>query len=557
MSFLVSAAYFVLLLGGLIFFHELGHFVVARLMGVHVLTFSIGFGPPIFRVKGRKPDGPAPPTEYVIAALPFGGYVRMLGDDPAEDMPDHLRSVSFNHKPVWRRFLIVRAGPVFNLVLPYFILFGGGLAQTHQGPSSVGMVDDSGPAAVAGVRSGDRISRIAGDPVSYWYQLQELISERPDEAVALEIVREGEAAPIGLEVTPARHREQLLPGLDVLTETGRIGIINSYLLPYVAVIEGSPAHVAGLRTGDLITSLAGRPIASHDALLAALDAAAGRPVVITWDHKTLRDDLKTTGEIVAGTQGSATLDAAGALPHRGLASLDCAVQEIWPESPADAIGLVAGDIILSLDDRPCRVWSFFHSSLAADRTSSHTLTWAHGELIRTASHDDWIGLISPDPKHHPDLKRETVGVRHLGGVYRSPEPIPIEGRLAYAIGYSIRETHDYIVKNFAAVVGLLRGKVPMSELSGPVGIAVLVSKTSEYGWSYFFSLMVWLSISLGLLNLLPIPILDGGHILFLGIEALRRRPVSLRTRQIASYVGMAFIILLMVVVVKFDLERRW
>ncbi len=556
MPFLESAAYFLLLLGGLIFFHELGHFVVARLMGVHVMTFSIGFGPPILRFKGRK-TGPAPPTEYVIAALPFGGYVRMLGDDPAEDLPDHLRTVSFNHKAVWRRFLIVAAGPVFNLVLPYFILFGSGIIQTHEGPSSVGMVDEIGPAGQAGLQPGDSVVSIDGDAVSYWYELQDIISARPEEHLTVEVLRDGHEGPVALEVTPRRHREQLMAGLDVTHETGRIGIVNSYLRPYVAVVAGSPAHAAGLRTGDQVTAVNGSALKTHDQLLQAIDASPGAPVTLSYSRHALREDIGTTGAATAGTEGEATIPATGTLKHRGVASLDCVVEDVWEGSPAETIGLVAGDVILALDDNTCRVWSFFHSRLSAERTTSHTLAWAHGDLIRTASHDDWIGLISPDPKRHPDLKQETVGVRQVRGIFRTPERIAITNRLGYAVSYSIFETHRSIVMNVATVVGLLRGAVPVSELSGPVGIAVLVSKTSEYGWGYFFQLMVWLSISLGLINLLPIPVLDGGHIMFLGIEAIRRRPVSLRTRQIATYIGLAFIILLMVAVIKFDIERPW
>lgn len=556
MPFLESAAYFLLLLGGLIFFHELGHFIVARLMGVHVMTFSIGFGPPILRLKGRT-RGPAPPTEYVIAALPFGGYVRMLGDDPAEDLPDHLRSVSFNHKAVWRRFLIVAAGPVFNLVLPYFILFGVGALQTHEGPSSVGMVDETGPAGQAGVRPGDTVVSIDGAAVSYWYELQDIISARPEERLTVEVLRAGHEGPVALEVTPERHREQLMAGLDVTHETGRVGIVNSYLRPYIAAVEGSPAWVAGLRTGDQVTAVGGAPIKTHDELLLAIEAAGGAEITLSYVRHAVRDDIATTGQVTAGTPGTATISGEGTLPHRGVASLDCVVADVWEGSPAATIGLLAGDIILSLDGGACRVWSFFHSRLSGDRTSSHTLTWAHGDLIRTASHDDWIGLIAPDPKRHPDLKQETVGVRQVRGVFRTPDPVEISSRLGYAVSYSIFETHRSIVMNVATVVGLLRGAVPVSELSGPVGIAVLVSKTSEYGWGYFFQLMVWLSISLGLINLLPIPVLDGGHIMFLGIEAVRRRPVSLRTRQIATYIGLAFIILLMVAVIKFDIERPW
>jgi regulator of sigma E protease len=111
--------------------------------------------------------------------------------------------------------------------------------------------------------------------------------------------------------------------------------------------------------------------------------------------------------------------------------------------------------------------------------------------------------------------------------------------------------------NLAAITGLFSGNVPLDELSGPIGIAHLAAKTVDYGWEYFFGLMVWLSVSLGLINLLPIPILDGGHVLFLAMEAVRRQPVSLRTRQLATYMGLAFIVVLMMFAIKNDIERPW
>jgi regulator of sigma E protease len=130
-------------------------------------------------------------------------------------------------------------------------------------------------------------------------------------------------------------------------------------------------------------------------------------------------------------------------------------------------------------------------------------------------------------------------------------------RWAYAGWSAVSRTHEALRLNLAAIAGLFSGKVPLDELSGPIGIAHLAARTTQYGWEYFFGLMVWLSISLGLINLLPIPILDGGHIAFLAMEAVRRQPVSLRTRQIATYMGLAFIVVLMVFVIKNDIERSW
>ena len=148
----MSAIYFLLLLGGLIFFHELGHFLVAKLSGVRVLTFSIGFGPALLRKKYGD-------TEYKLAAVPLGGYVRMHGDEPDSVVPEDEREFAFNYKPLWKRTLIVLAGPVFNLILPVVVFFFMFLTHTQLYPAYIGAVTEGGPAWHAGLRAGDTVTQ--------------------------------------------------------------------------------------------------------------------------------------------------------------------------------------------------------------------------------------------------------------------------------------------------------------------------------------------------------------------------------------------------------------
>ncbi|MGM0576623.1 MAG: site-2 protease family protein [Myxococcota bacterium] len=554
----MTVVYFILLLGGLIFFHELGHFLVARLMGVHVVTFSIGFGPTLFKIKGRQKREGVPPTEYVIAALPLGGYVRMLGDDPTEDLPDQMRGVSFNHKPVWRRFLIVAAGPVFNLVLPYLIYVGVGFGTAQLTPSWIGMVDADGPAATAGMKPGDRIVSIAGEDVDYWWQVRKLVSERPGETVTVEVARDGHDQPVALEMTTKSVREQLLPGLDAFDEEGRIGVAPVYVKPFVAVVEDSPLWEAGVRTGDRVAALDGEPVERLDQVLTRLDEAAA-PVRVDYVRYGFRASPDNPTDLVVAQPGSAEVPArdAGDIHARGAASHDCVVEEVLKNSPAEEIGLNVGDVVLSLDGAPCRNWGFLASSLKQAPDQHHSLTWAHGGEVRTESRETWIASVVDPAPTDPDRTVQAFGVRTRSGMYGIPDMIPNEHRASYALVQSVDRTHAAVRMNVLAIAGLFTGEVPMTELSGPVGIFQLTSQTSDRGWSHFFALMVWLSISLGLINLLPIPVLDGGHIVFLAIEAVRRRPVSLRTRQIATYVGLAIIILLMVIGFKNDLQRPW
>jgi regulator of sigma E protease len=247
---------------------------------------------------------------------------------------------------------------------------------------------------------------------------------------------------------------------------------------------------------------------------------------------------------------------AGQPLERGIASASCVTKAVMKGSRAEEIGLRKGDIIWSLDGRQCRHWGFLESTLGSDPETSHSLVWLRGDGEHTVERTDWISLVT-DKESRGDMQIRTFGLATHPPMSRALDAIPNEHRLSYAVTDSITRTHEVIRMNVAAITGLFSGKVPLTELSGPIGIAQMAARTTERGWGYFFSLMVWLSVSLGLLNLLPIPILDGGHILFLALEGIKRRPVSLRTRQIASYVGLAFIMMLFILAFKNDLERPW
>lgn len=547
--------YFILLLGGLIFFHELGHFLAARAMGVQVDTFSIGFGPTLFSFKGRRREG-LEPTEYVIALLPLGGYVKMLGDDPGEELPVQRLQVSFSHKKIWQRLVIVCAGPAFNLLLPYFIYLGMGLVLVDRVPSWIGMVDPVGAAAKAGLQAGDRVLAIDGEPITSWWQLRDQVSEHPATALKMTVEREGSDEPVDLELTPALVREELLPGIGIFNESGRIGVSPVFLRPFVMVREGSVAHAAGLRDGDLVRSVGGEHVLDYDALLAKLETAQGSSVSMVVERSTLADQP----DLLASTRSqevSVTIGPDAEDTWRGLGSWDCLVREVDRGSPADKLGLKPGDVVLALDEHPCRHWGFLAAALADDPDATHTITWASGGELRTAERHGWMDIVVRPIPGDADHQVRTFGVITELGRF-APPPMRIEGeRWAYATWSSVRRTHEAIRLNLAAITGLFSGDVPLDELSGPIGIAHLAAKTVDYGWEYFFGLMVWLSVSLGLINMLPIPILDGGHVMFLAMEAVRRQPVSLRTRQLATYMGLAFIVVLMMYVIKNDIERPW
>ncbi len=609
--------HFLLLLVPLVLFHELGHFVVARLMGVRVLSFSIGFGPVIAAWQRGH-------TEYAVRALPLGGFVRMLGEDPTAD-PDPTavpEPDAFNAKPVWRRALIVAAGPIANFILPVVILLVGSLMMDGQIISSrLGTVLPGGPAAEAGLRPGDQVVAVEGEEVGHFEDLRRTISARPGLPTRVEYLRHGERS--SLTLTPAVRRQVRLAQLGVVEEVGRIQVLPDAQASIVRVVPGSAAWRAGLRSGDRIVAVDTVPTPRWydvDAALVA-SAAAGRGSATLGVRRLIR----------RAPLAEDALNAAFEAPHAepvehlrlslaqfvsvegaGISGAQTLVGPVLSGSPAaTGAGLRSGDEILAVDGAPAdsflALLDLLHKAyddvLASQANqgldSEALLPLLRDALVRphllavrhTLEADEiaWLraafGGMDPAATAPPDwlpspgpawaaagyVDREaslSLGVE-LGASgrprlqfgasglqrYEPSERIPNPDRLLYAWQQSRDQMLEAMQVTLLTVAGLFRGRVPVKEVGGPIFMAQLAARTEDLGWGYFFKLMVWLSINLAILNLLPIPLVDGGHLLFLAIEAVKREPVSLRTRMIASYVGMSFIGLLFVVVMKNDVQR--
>lgn len=550
--------YIVLLLGGLIFFHELGHFVAARLMGIHVVVFSIGFGPALLRLRRRKKvadlrPGALPRMEVVLAALPFGGYVQLYGADPTEDVPEEHQAVSFGGKPVWRRLIVMAAGPAFNLLLPFFIYFVLTAGATQLQPSVVGMVDREGPAGEAGLEPGDRVVAIADEPVDYWWQLQDLISARPGQTFDIAVERRGERLewPVMAEVQPDPNFARI----GVRRDLGRVGIGAGYTLPFVSVLAGTPAASAGVRFYDRVLAVDGQPVERFHDLERLLAERRAHPTTLTILRGHPAVELRPDGFVAPSEELEIRMPPAERDAMRGLVSVDCVVSRVYQGSIAQEIGLAAGDLLLALGDRPCPDFVWLHTSMGAEGPE-RTLRWLHDGVPRQATRSSWISEVAVPHELQKDRTVAMFGVE-MWPVGESLAPVPNARPLRDAFGRSLSQGLHDMDLTFWSIVGLFRQKVAFKELSGPLGIAQLAAHAGRQGWSQFFWLMAFLSISLGLINLLPIPILDGGHLLFLSMEAVRRRPVSLRTRQVATYLGFAFIVLLMVLVIRNDVARIW
>jgi regulator of sigma E protease len=538
----MSAIYFILLLGGLIFIHELGHFLVAKACGVRVLTFSIGFGPALLKKQWGD-------TEYRLAAIPLGGYVRMHGDEPGQEVPAHERNVAFNYKPLWQRALIVLAGPVSNLILPFVVFFFMHLTYSELSPAYVGEVINGGPAWQAGIRPGDVIVKIDGDEIRYWWEMQDRINDSIGEELEVEVLRGGEVRKV--KVTPEEYLEVILPRVNLVERLGRIQVTQIFIEPVVGVDPNGRAYAAGLRNWDRVLRVDGTPIRAYAELERSLAEATG-PVTLDVVRE---DPYGTVGHALFNLLSpplSVTVPPGG--DDLGLWSAEMVVHKVDEGTPAAELGLQPGDHVLTMDGATFTFWGALEGTLADAVEGSHELTWFDGETVRKGT----FSLVPTTEKgeFNEDLQVVIFGA-HNHSRYGAPDPLPNDSRITFAARETWSATIGAYRLTFYSVAGLLVGKVPVSDMGGPILIYDMASKTEKHGWDFFFRLMALLSISLGVINLFPIPILDGGHLLFFSIEAIIRREVPIKIRQWAAYVGLFLILTLMVVVFRNDIARNW
>jgi len=350
--------WFVLFIGALVLVHELGHFAVAKLVGVKVLAFSFGFGPRLFGFRRGE-------TEYKVSVLPLGGYVKMLGEVPGQEIAPEELPRAFSSKSLWRRTAVVLAGPVANFVLAWVLFVGLGIGNHTFGDTKLGTVKVGEPAWEAGLRPGDRIVAVDGAPMRDWESLQQAIATRPGQALTVVYERDGHESQV--IVTPAVH-EETNPFKEV-EERGRVGISPNYVKAYLGIVDtDSPAARVGLKTGDLIVKVGKIPVnAWHEVRQAVAKLKAGEPVKLTVKRGEQELAFAVVPEAApAGLEidlfSSADTDAPWS--YTGLVSQESLVKAVEPNTPAATMGIQAGDRLLRLMmkkgeqvvERPIGVW---------------------------------------------------------------------------------------------------------------------------------------------------------------------------------------------------------
>ena len=546
MSQLITGAEFlfalVLMLGVLITVHEFGHFLAAKLCGVQVLKFSIGFGPPIgfgrFRMSWTRGG-----TDYVVAWLPLGGFVKMLGENPDEiDSPEAEADPShaLRSKPTWQKLLVVFAGPAMNLALPVLIFAATLALGIDRREAVVGNVEPGSPAAEAGLLPGDRLLSIQGEPIAWWDELEKQVRSQPGRRLDLDVEREGRRFDLQVEVEERA-------GLDIFrlnSEVGWLGLQHERQMAVVGITSSdSPAARAGLRSGDRVARVGETPVEDWTAFAGAYAERQGS-VELTLIRGADEDESEV----------QLSVPALGSVAELGVIPAVVLVKEVSEGKPAARAGIQPGDLIVAVDDAPLGSFLTFQETVLASK----------GRLLE-------VLVARNGETQHFSIRPELTKLSE-DGIGEELYLIGIRGEDATLSGAIATDqvTNPFVAFPRAAVMTvdltrifmsglqkIISGEISRRNIGGPIEIAKQSHMALQAGWDRFLNLLVLISINLGILNLLPIPILDGGQALMFAVEGVKRSPLSLRTREIVQQMGLVVLVALMGFAFWNDVSRHW
>ncbi len=549
MAAIQNIVFFIIFLGVLVTVHELGHFLLAKACNVKVLKFSVGFGPRVFGFTRGE-------TEYRVGWLPLGGYVKMAGQEPDDEVAPEDVGRSFQAQAWWKRALIVVAGPAFNLIFPVIAFFFVFIGSTEVVAPRVGWLEPELPAARAGLKPGDYIRKIDGFPVRAFREIRELIANSADKEVTLTLERDGK------EVI-ARLKPMATTDADPIekVQRGLLGIWPHGRAPILGVQPGSVAASAGLKSFDRILSLNG--------------------TVLKDEQDLEREVAKATDTLELQVVRSRRVPAGGAAlvvpellsfklqkqPGEGFAALgaepgDLYVWSVSPGTPAAEAGIVQGDRLVQINEHKLTSWMTVELELQVLEKKPFKLAWLHEGLAQSKE-------LSQVTYTYDDAFKNRLEGLELGVLprlaFRGGLDVlaggPAEEMVTLTMGpkeaafAAVKNVPEMIRKIGLIFYRLFTGGIPAESVGGPIMLFQVAAKSAEQGVETFIGNMALVSINLGLVNLLPIPVLDGFALLAALWEGIRRRPIPIRAREYANLVGLAMLAVLVVFVFKNDITR--
>lgn len=537
----LSVLGFLVILLPLVLIHEYGHYIFARIFGVKAEIFSIGFGPKLW----SKQIGE---TELRISAIPLGGYVKLLGEDRDSHMSEAELKRALHRQAAWKRFFIFFGGPLFNFLMAIALFMAILVIGEQHVASVVGRVVHHSTAEKAGFSSGDLILSVNGIPVRKFEEVAQIVSEHPGRPIDFVVKHPGSTAPSDVKIVP-----QAQEGYSVYGEQTHVGDVDGLLptgrVPRVGVSDpNSAAAKAGLSTGDVILEVNGSPIKSWEEF--EIQYAGFAPVAaIQMKVKKGSGAVSEIGLVKpARSKKFPSLDW-------GLHSSELFVEKTLPGSPAEKAGVQTGDRLVAVEGR--EVHSFFELKDAVQQSGEKT-----GKVSLKWERDGKINSVTITPTltdgRDPVLNKTrqfTVGVMPM---LLMAEPAMVIERIWNPFTLFFKATERMVTfswRNLVSVTKMFTGDVSVGTLGGPILIGKLAGESLSRGLIAFLTTMAILSIGLGVLNILPVPVLDGGHLLLLGIEAIRGRPLTIRQMEIIQGVGLIFILALMGLVIRNDLAR--
>lgn len=537
---------FVILLGILIFVHELGHFLVARWCGVRVEVFSLGFGKKIFSFKRGD-------TTYCVSLIPLGGYVKMFGEQGSEEIKsEEDKKVSYSHKTPWQRIAIVLAGPLMNFFFAIFIFaLISEIGEQTRAPVIADVLSGS-PAAQMGLKAGDRILEVNSNKMKSYEDFQNSLNSAKDSNISATIESaNGEKKNITLIVSSVDN-----PNIFSLeTRLGQIeGLLSYAKSAVVGITVDSPAYKAGLRTGDEITQVNSQKI-TRLAELEKIVLNSKQDISIQLSRPALVDNKeKITETILTVSLALSKIKNIKSLSDVGLESTELYLDHVAKDSPAEAAGLLKFDRMVSINGRNIKKWEEVSETVKSyDGKEAMTFT-----LIR-----DGVKIIKKITPKVTEIstpfggieKRFAIGITPYI-ITAVPELVTIKSdSLGSSIAKGTSRTVDISVMTVMSFVKLFQGHVSVKNVGGMVSIGKAAKDSFEVGAQAFLMTMGVLSVSLFILNLLPIPVLDGGHLVFYTIELIKGSPVSIKKMEIAQQVGFVLLMALMILAQFNDIVR--